>query len=64
MANYTEDGLDKLLKNDLISIVLSMQRKGDQDNVSYLDEVRKLNNNFSKLKADVKTEQNINNLLS
>ena len=64
MANYTEDGLDKLLKNDLISIVLSMQRKGDQDNVSCLDEVRKLNNNFSKLKADVKTEQNINNLLS
>ena len=27
MANYTEDGLDKLLKKDLISIILSQQKK-------------------------------------
>ena len=31
MANYTKDGLDKLLKNDLISILLSQQRKIDKD---------------------------------
>ena len=47
MANYTEDGLDKLLKKDLISIILSQQRKIDQDNIGWLDEIRKLNDNFS-----------------
>ena len=64
MANYTEDGLDKLLKKDLISIILSQQRKIDQDNIGWLDEMRKLNKNFSKIDADVKIAKNINNLLS
>ena len=63
MANYTEDGLDKLLKKDLISIILSQQRKIDQDNIGWLDEICKLND-FSKLEADVKIAKNINNLLS
>ena len=64
MANYTEDNLDKLLKKDLISIILSQQRKIDQDNIGWLDESRKLNYNFSKLEADVKIAKKINNLLS
>ena len=64
MANYTEDGLDKLLKKDLISIILSQQRKIDQDNIGWLDEIRKLNDNFSKLEADVTVAKNISNLLS
>ena len=38
MANYNENDLDKLLKKDLIS----MQRKIDQDNAEWLDEIRKL----------------------
>ena len=63
MANYIEDGLDKLLKKDLISIILSQQRKIDQDNIGWLDEICKLND-FSKLEADVKIAKNINNLLS
>ena len=42
MANCTEDGLDKLLKKDLISIILLQQRKTDQDNTGWLDEIRKL----------------------
>ena len=54
MAIYTEDGLDKLLKNDLISIVLSQQKKTYQDNVGWLDEISKLNDNFSKLEAGMK----------
>ena len=33
MTNYTEDGLDKILKKDLISIIFSQQRKSDQDNI-------------------------------
>ena len=63
MANYTEDGLDKLLKKDLISIISSQQRKIHQDNIGWLDKIRKLNDNLSKLEADVKTAKNINNLL-
>ena len=39
MANYTKDGLDKLLKRDLISIILSQQRKVDQDNIGLLDKI-------------------------
>ena len=64
MANYTEDGLDKLLKKDLISIILSQQRKIDQENIGWLDEIQKLNDNFSKLEADVTIAKNISNLLS
>ena len=64
MANYTKDGLDQLLKKDLISIILSQQRKIGQDNIGWLDEIHKLNDKFSKLRADVKITKNINNLLS
>ena len=64
MASYTEDGLDKLLTKDLISIILSQQIKIDQDNICQLDEIRTLNDIFSKLEADVKIAKNINNLLS
>ena len=64
MGNYIEDGLDKLLKKDLISIISSQQRKVDQDNIGWLDKIRKLNDNFPKLEADVKIAKNINNLLS
>ena len=63
MANYTEDGLDKILKKDLISITSQQQRKIDQDNIGWLDEFRKLNNNFSKIEADVKITKNTNYLL-
>ena len=64
MANYTEDGLGKLLKKDLTSITLLQQRKIDQHNIGWLNEIRKLNDTFSKLEADVKIAKNINNLLS
>ena len=61
MANNNKDGLDKLLKKDLISIILLQQRKIDQDNIGWLGEIRKLNDKFSKLVEDVKIA---NNLLS
>ena len=41
-----------------------IKRKIDQDNIGWLDEIRKLNDNFSKLQADIKTAKHINNLLS
>ena len=56
MANYSEDGLDKLLKKDLVSIILSQQKKNDQDNIGWFDEIR-------KLEADVKNCKKNNNLL-
>ena len=43
---------------------MSQQRKIDQDNIGWLDKICKLNDNFSKLEADVKIAKNINNLLS
>ena len=61
MANNNKDGLDKLLKKDLISIILLQQRKIDQDNIGWLGEIRQLNDKFSKLVEDVKIA---NNLLS
>ena len=64
MANYTGDGLDKILKKDLISIISSQQRKIDQDNIGWVDEIGKLNDDFSKFKADVNIAKNTNNLLS
>ena len=63
MANYTDYGLDKILKKDLISKTSQQQRKIDQDNIGWLDEFRKLNNNFSKIEADVKITKNTNYLL-
>ena len=63
MANYNEDSWDKPLKKNLISMILSQQRKIDQDNTALLDEIRKLNDNFSNLEADVKIPKNINNPL-
>ena len=64
MANYTEDISDQLLKKGLISVILSQQRKIDQDNVGWLDQIRKFNDNFSKLETDLKITKIINNLLS
>ena len=43
---------------------MSQQRKIDQDKIGWLDEIHNLNDNFSKLEADVKIAKNINNLLS
>ena len=41
-----------------------IKRKIDQDNIGWLDEIRKLNDNFSKLETNVQIAKNINNLLS
>ena len=48
----------------LVYINLSMQRKIDQDNVGWLDEICKLNVIFSNLEADVQIAKNVNYLLS
>ena len=45
-------------------MILKQQRKIGQDNIGWLDEIRKLNDSFSKSEVDVKITQDKNNLLS
>ena len=52
MSQYTEEALDKMLKRELIPIVLSLQNKITEDNNAMLQEMRKFNDNFAKLQAE------------
>ena len=52
MSQYTEEALDKMLKRELIPIVLSLQNKITEDNNAMLQEIRKFNDNFAKLQAE------------
>ena len=63
MAKYTGDLLDKLRKQDLIPIVLSLQSKLEDKDNTVLEEVRKLNDSISKLHAELAVTKNVNNLL-
>ena len=52
MLEYNEDSLDKMLKRDIIPIVLNMQStiaEKNNGNNEFLEEMRKFNDNFSKL---------------
>ena len=48
----------------MIPIVLSPQNKLDQANNKVLEEIRKLNDNFSKLESEVSVTKQVNSLLS
>ena len=63
MARYTGDSLDKLRKQDLIPIILSLQSKLEDKDNTVLEEVRKLNDSISKLHAELAVTKNVNNLL-
>ena len=63
MATYTCDSLDKLRKQDLTPIVLSLQSKLEDKVNTVLEEVRKLNDSISKLHAELAVTKNVNNLL-
>ena len=43
MSKYTDETLDKLLKKDLIPIVLSQQTEMDAVNSEIMDQIRKFN---------------------
>ena len=47
MATYTGDSLDKLSKQYLLQIVLSLQSKFEDKDNTVLEEVRKLNESVS-----------------
>ena len=67
MAAYTEGTLDKLSKKNLIEITLSLQNKvGQYTNVNNdaLEDIRKSNENFVKLEAEINIVKKANTLLS
>ena len=47
MSSYTEENLDKLLKKDLIAIILALQSKIFADNDEVLKQKRKLNSKLN-----------------
>ena len=68
MASYSNDSLDKLRKQDLIPIVLSLQSKLDETNNEannkVLEEVRNLSDTITKLSSELSITKNVNTLLS
>ena len=61
MATYTGDSLDKLRKQDLIPIVLTLQSKLEDKDNTVLEEVR--NESVSQLRSELGVTKNVNNLL-
>ena len=63
MSQYTEEALYKMLKRELIPIVLLLQNKITEDNNVMLQEMRKFNENFAKLQAEVVVSKRVNSEL-
>ena len=60
MPQYTEEALDKLLKRELLPIVLSLEEQNrslqnsmSEVNNKVVEEMRKFNENFSKLQSEL-----------
>ena len=64
MSSYTEENLDKLLKKDLIAIVLAMQSKVYASNAEVLEEIHKLNSKFDILQSELLVTKKVNSELS
>ena len=63
MANHPEESLDRLLKKNLVHIVLALQNKLKSANEDVLAEIRKMNVNFQKLESELSIIKNTNSLL-
>ena len=64
MSSYTEENLEKLLKKDLITIVLAMQSNMFANSAEVLEEIRTLNNKFDILQSDLLVTKKVNSELS
>ena len=71
MPQYTEESLDKLLKIELIPIVLplekqnrSLQSRMSEVNNEVVEEMRKFNENFSKLQSELSIAKRVNTELT
>ena len=62
MSSYTEENLDKVLKKDLIAIVLAVLSKMSAINADVLEEIRKLYSRF--LNSDLVVPKKLNSELS
>ena len=67
MPQCTEDSLDKLLKRELIPIVLtleeqnrSLQSRMSEVNNEVVEEMRKFNETFSKLQSELSIAKRVN----
>ena len=63
MSQYTEEALDKMLNRELIPIVLSLENKIPEDNNTMYQEMRKFNDNFAKLQAELVVIKRVNSEL-
>ena len=64
LATYTNESLQIINKKDIIPIALSLQNKLDQANSKVLEQIHKLNDNFSKLESEPSVTKQVNSLLS
>ena len=64
LATYTHESLQIINKKDIIPIALSLQNKLDQANSKVLEQIHKLNDNFSKLESEPSVTKQVNSLLS
>ena len=71
MPQYTEESLDKLLKRELIPIVLSLEEQNrslqsrmSEVNNEVVEEMRKFNENFSKLQSELSIAKRVNTELT
>ena len=63
MLQYTEEVLDKMLKRELILIVLLLQNKITEDNNAMLQEMHKFNDNSAKPQAELVVTKHVNSEL-
>ena len=61
---YTNESLQNINKKDLIPIILSLQNKLEEVNNNVLVEMRRLNESFCKLQAEVSVTRQVNTILS
>ena len=62
MASFTEEPLSKLNKQKLIAMMLKRQNKMESSDTKFAKEVRKLNERFQQLKADLNVNGQFHNL--
>ena len=60
MVSLTEESLSKLIKQELIAVILTMQNKMESSDTKFAEEVRKLNESFEQLKSDLSITKNVN----
>ena len=71
MPQYTEESLDKLLKRELIPIVLSLEEQNrslqsrmSEVNNEVVEKMRKFNENSSKLQSELSIDKRVNTELT